>query len=642
MVTEENNNEKDHKEPVTTTPVSDAEASAETVKEQQEEVKPAMEEVQPSVKSQPESELTVAADETHEEETDDHEHPDLGNAGIDEIIAAFEGVLNSQNFALIGSIIRQAQPLLQAMKDEKLQAALEKFKAEGGDEADFQMHWDEQIHTADAHLRLLRDRRSQYLQQQENQRQQNLKAKQGLLDKLRSLVDAEEDVASNKAIRAIQDEWKKIGNVPGASNRELWDSYKALMDRYYDKRSIYNELKDLDRKRNLEAKIEICEKAEQLAVIEDIRVAIKALNELHEEFKNIGPVPADGQNIVWERFKAASDAIYSRRKEHQDKVKSELNENFNKKKVILEKAQVFASFQSDRISDWNSKTKELQSIQKEWEAVGGLPREKSKDLNKAFWAAFKSFYQNKGRFFKSLESEREINLNSKKEMVAKAEQLAQAEDLEKAINEVKKLQAEWKTIGPVPEKFRESIYKQFKKACDQVFDKRRSRAKESEKVYLDNLKQKEALCEEIVAMAGSGATSTEQLEGFLARWSAIGFVPRESMRKIQAKFNQAVEAYAAKIDGMTGGDVEDMKMKVELFKIKSEPDANRKLNQKEAGLRKKISSIENEIVIWRNNMEFFANSLKADKLKKEFEHKIQNAENQIEELKKQLEVLKEL
>jgi hypothetical protein len=613
------------------------EAPETTVSETKEEVQPVAEEIQEKSTEEEESQ------ESEEEEDDDTlEILDFQKASTEEIANYLEQASNTSDIKLLGTILRGVQPVVNELKDEIQKTALAAFIEAGGEEGDFEMHWDEHIQRIDANIRLMRDRRGQHMKQEEDRRQKNLLQKEALLDKLRHLVDGEESTASHKAIKEIQDEWRSVGQVPGMRNGELWASYKALMDRYYDQRSILNELKELDRKKNLEQKIEICEKAEKLANLNDVRIAIRALNDLHEEFKHVGPIPQEEQDKIWDRFRAASDVIYQRRRAYQDVVKTELGENLKKKEALVEKAETFAQFSSDRIKDWNTKTKELQQLQKEWETIGGLPRNKSKDVNKSFWAAFKTFFQNKGKFFKSLESERDENLKLKQELVAQADTLSQSNDFQGTAVQLKALQTKWREIGPVPEKVRDSIYKSFKKACDTFFERKRAQGKAFEAEYIENLKKKEALCEEILVMAKTGAGTMDQLESFVNKWSSIGYVPKESIGKIQRKYDEALEAYSKSMDGISSDDVKEAKMKVELFKLKADPDANRKLNQKEVAIRKKISAVENEISLWRNNMEFFTTSVKADKLLKDFEKKIQEAELQIEALKKQLSVLKEL
>src|SRR5690606_22295054 len=208
-----------------------------------------------------------------------------------------------------------------------------------------------------------------------------------------------------------------------------------------------------DRKKNLEAKLELCSRAERLAEVEIIKDAIRELNELHQEFKHIGPVPAEEKEPIWQRFKAASDAVYARRDAYLQTLQHELQQNLELKIKHAEEAQAYASFQSDRIKEWNEKTKEILELQKKWEGVGGLPRAKAKDVNKKFWSAFKSFFNNKNAFFKKLDEEREQNLQMKNDLVRQALELRDSQDWDKTANDLKSLQQKWKDVGPVPEKF---------------------------------------------------------------------------------------------------------------------------------------------------------------------------------------------
>jgi uncharacterized protein YihD (DUF1040 family) len=597
------------------------------------------------------SESKAETEQNHEEEdsSDDDSTSQNSDAEVDyhemsnaQLAELLEGLLSSNDFKKVNEVSKAVQPVFYEQKDIKQKEALEKFVAEGGAEDDFEMHWDEEIQRIEASLKSLREKKSQHFHQIEKERTDNLKAKNTVLEKLRELVDGEETVTSIKAIKEIQNEWKKIGQIPAAQLKPLWASYNALMDRFYDQRTIYFELKELDRKKNLEAKAEICEKAEKLDGEKDIRVAIRELNDLHEEFKHIGPVPQEEQQALWDRFKNASDKIYAKRKHFNEVVKKELFANLDKKVELVKEVEAFLSFDSERINEWNTKTKELLELQKKWEAIGGMPKEKAKEVNKQFWSSFKGFFQNKNQFFKNLEAKREENLALKNALVEKALELSQNDDFNKTAQALKKLQADWREIGPVPEKVKDSVYKKFKKACDTFFSKRREQAKIGEQEYVENLKQKEALCEELETAAKEGKADSDLIETYLHRWSTIGFVPKENIRKIQNRFNSAIEAYAGSLKGLDQDDVAQLKVKVKLYKLKTEPDANRKINQKEGGIRKRIQAIENDISIWKNNLEFFANSLQADKLKKDFEVKIEKAQEEAEELKRQLEVLKEL
>lgn len=524
--------------------------------------------------------------------------------------------------------------------NQEREEARQKFVNEGGDEADFDYRPDEDDHKFEASYQLLRDRRHQYFQSLEKQKDTNLQRKNDLTEKLRQLVDGEETGASMEAIKAIQQEWKTIGPIPGAHVKTTWANYNALMDRFYDNRSIYFELKELDRRKNLESKLELCEKAEALLNKESIKEAVKELNELHEEFKHIGPVPKEEQEAVWQRFKAASDAVYTKRKTFVDQLKKDLGKNLEEKEKLGDEVQEFTSFDSDRINEWNAKTKEILALQKKWDSIGGLPRDRAKDVNKKFWSGFKGFFSHKNQFFKKLEGQREENLKKKEELITRAQELKESNDWDATANELKSLQRAWKEIGPVPEKVRDEVYQKFKAACDMFFENRRNRAKEAEKDYHDNLKAKQEICEKINALAAEEGNTKETFNQLVHDYAEIGFVPRENIKSIQKKFADAVDKYVESTD-TDELQREKLRMSAQIQKMKGQPNAGRKIHKKENAIRKQISELENNISLWKNNMEFFAQSRTADKLKQEMEGKIKDAQDEVKNLKMQLRMLRE-
>src|SRR5690606_29752494 len=363
----------------------------------------------------------------------------------------------------------------------------------GGAEEDFEYKDDELDIAFDAHVRLIRDRRTKQLREEEDRKAENLRIKQELLEKLRELVDSQDMNKQFERFKELQKEWKAVGPVPGPHAKTIWANYHALVDRFYDNQSIYFELKELDRKKNLEAKLELCARAEKLAEVEIIKDAIRELNELHHEFKHIGPVPKDDKEAVWQRFKAASDAVYARRDAYLQNLQQELQVNLGNKASLSDAVQEFVNFQSDRIKEWNQKTKEILEIQKQWEVIGGLPRAKAKEVNKKFWSAFKTFFNNKNAFFKKLDEERENNLQLKNELVKRAHELKESNEWDRTSNELKNIQMKWKEIGPVPEKFREKVFKEFKEACDYFFEQKRMQHGKMEDEQAENLRQKEEI-----------------------------------------------------------------------------------------------------------------------------------------------------
>jgi hypothetical protein len=598
----------------------------------------------PSGASQEESSDSEGEEYNQEDgdEEDEHEEEvDYTNFSKEELVEVIKELAKSDNFRKTDKVVKEIKPLFDEIKEQERQEALAKFKEEGGDEGDFAFKNDELTDRFEANYQLIRDRKSKYYKEQERQREDNLAKKNDVLDRLRELVDGEETVTSINVIKDIQQEWKNIGQVPPQHVKTLWANYNALMDRFYDQRSIHFELKELDRKKNLSAKLELCEKAEELAQLEDVTAAVKALNELHEEFKHIGPVPKEDQEPLWQRFKAASDAIYDKRKEFVKELKVELEENLVKKQALVEELKPFLEFDSDRIKEWNAKTKEILDLQKRWEAIGGMPREHAKEVNKAFWGSFKEFFSNKHKFFKKLDAMREENLKRKEELVKTAEELQDSTEWGKTAERLKQLQRQWKDIGPVPEKHRDSVYKKFKAACDTFFNNKRAENNEAEKDFQANLKAKEDIVNQIELLAKDSPGDLEQLEAYEEAYSKIGFVPKGAIQDIKEKFSKAVNAFVeASEDKLSEEQLQKVKIMAQITKIMSGPNSDRKLNQKENSIRKKIGDIQNDITTWKTNMEFFASSKTADKLKVEFEEKIEKAEKEIELLKQQLRIVR--
>ncbi len=572
---------------------------------------------------------------------DDHEDIDYSHSSKKDLLEAIATLSQETNFRKIDRHLKALRAAMDDIKHAEQEGALQKFVADGGDAMDFDFKEGETMVSFEKHYKVIKEKRSKHYQELEKHKEHNLNAKNTILEKLRNLVDSEESATSIEALKALQKEWKAIGPVPGAQVKSLWANYNALMDRFYDNRSIHFELKELDRKKNLEAKIELCDRAEQLLKVENIKDAIKELNDLHEEFKHIGPVPKADQEALWQRFKAASDQLYDRRRTYIDQLKKDLSGNAEKKKELADKVQPYAQYDSENISDWNAKTKELISLQKDWEKIGGLPRDEARDINKMFWKAFKAFFSNKNAFFKRLEGRREENLKLKLELVEKAEAIKDSTDWNNAAKALKQLQVAWKEIGPVPEKQRNEVYKKFKAACDHFFQKKRTQGAHIEDEYKANLKAKKTICAAIENIGIQDKDPESTLYDLLDQWDTIGFVPKESIKPIQNQLLEALDKYAEQIQ-LSEEEKTELKLTVQLHKIKSGPNADRRIQQKENGIRKQISQLENDIVLWKNNLEFFAQSRTADKLNKEFDEKIAHAQEEIGNLKQQLKIVRNI
>ncbi|MFY7920588.1 MAG: DUF349 domain-containing protein [Chryseotalea sp.] len=540
------------------------------------------------------------------------------------------------------NVLREIKPYFEDLYEKNKSQALEKFIAEGGLPVDFEFRGDEWDAVFDANAKLIRDRKNQFIRQQEEARNENLKKKEGILEQMRILLDAPGSGNQYDKFQELQKQWKSVGTVSGNHSKTIWANYHALVDRFYDNQSIYFELKELDRKKNLQAKKELITKAKLLAQVESVKEAIKELNELHHEFKHIGPVPKEEKEAIWQEFKKASDSVYERRDSFVKEIQQQLQTNLDAKTKLAESVATYATFLTDRIKEWNTKTTELLELQKQWEKVGSIPRSKAKEVNKKFWSSFKLFFQNKATFFKKLDEERSINLKAKQALLAKAKELVDAEDIDKAIKEVKSLQAMWKETGPVPEKVREKIFKEFKEHCDAVFTKKRGQQSKHAEDQQENFIKKQDICNQLEAYAAEGKANIEDLDKLQESFNAIGFVPRDKVQSIRDRFHQALQTYVNSIPNLGDTERGQLSLKAEFSDVKNDPNADKKLQQKELQIRKKISKAENDVALLRNNLEFFAKSKNAGSLREDVNKQIAKAEAELRELKNQLKLIRSL
>jgi hypothetical protein len=590
------------------------------------------------------SDLHLDADsgDTHSDEIFETERKPIDYSSFtkEDYVQLVKDLSKETDFKHVDDVLKEAKPLFDEIRSKERSDALQRFVADGSKKEDFDYKQDEWDIAFDATVKLIKDKKYQHFKGIEDQKNDNFRKKTELLEKLRALVDSEDTEKGFHEFKELQKQWKHIGAVPVAHAKTLWANYNALIDLFYDHRSIYFELKELDRKKNLEAKQDLCTRAEALAKSENLKEAVRELNELHNEFKHLGPVPLEEKENVWQRFKAASDAIYEKRDAFVGQLQKDFQANLVIKEQIIEEIQKFADFTSDRIKEWNQKTQEILEVQKRWEAVGGTARNKSKDINKKFWSAFKGFFSNKNNFFKKLDGERERNLALKNEIVKKAQELRENHDWEKTANVMKDLQLQWKEVGPVPEKFREKVFQEFKEACDHFFNQRRTQFEKQDLEQEENLKLKESISAEIEKAAEEKTGSLEALHALTARFNEAGFVPKKSMASSKTRFQNAVDKYIASIQGATDDEKERASLEIQIGSLRDDPDADRKLYQKEQAIRKRIQKVENDIALWNNNLEFFGKSKNAEKVKEEFNAKIKEATDQLKQLKSQLKLLK--
>ena len=568
-------------------------------------------------------------------------------------------------FKKADDLLKEVRPLFDLFKQADRQAALTQYKADNEDsEEGFEFKYDDTVQQFDALFKQIRAQKNTYFQTLDKAKDTNFETKTDLLRRLRDLVESDENSAGDAKVswnefKKIQDEWKAAGNLNSPHNATLWATYHALVDRYYSNRNIYFELKELDRKRNIGLKTEVIEKVEAMAKEADAtpvtRQTIEEANALFEEYKHIGPAPKAEQEVLWQRMKAALDTLYDKRRGESENQRKESAQLYEEKSKLYEDLIPLTTFSSNSINDWNDKTKAVMAIQEQWNALRGpMPREEGKELSKKFWAALKAFFHNKGEFFRQLESKREQNLQQKVEFCEQVEAiLASGEESPEITQRVIEFQRQWKNIGQVPEKQKNTIFDRFKAACDAFFNKKRSKNQETEREFEGNLAKKIALVERIEASAASNA-DLSQLNEFKREWAAIGFVPKKDMQSIQKRYVAAVNAMVGangklstkeKEKFMIDGDAETGRERTYSSggsdRGYSSGGGNREGDKREGDIRRKITMLENDIATYNNNIEFFARSKNADALRADIDRKVAAAQKQLDDLKQQLKAVRD-
>jgi hypothetical protein len=602
------------------------------------------------------------------------------------------------NFKKADQILKEVKPLFDQLKRAEREAALQLYVAETESEEGFDYKYDETVGQFEELYKQIKSQKNTYFQNLDKAKDTNFASKTDLLSRLRDLVETDENNAGDPKVswnefKKIQDDWKSAGNMNSPHNATLWATYHALVDRYYSNRNIYFELKELDRKRNTTLKTDVIEKVEAMAKASEetpvTRQTIDEANALFEEYKHIGPAPKAEQEVLWGRMKAALDVLYDKRRGHTNEQRKESAQLYEEKSAIYEELIPITSFSSNSINDWNDKTKAVMSLQDRWNAIKGpMPREEGKELSKKFWAALKTFFHNKGEFFRQLESKREENLRAKTQLCEQVEAiLASGEESPETTQMVIDLQRQWKNVGQVPEKQKNTIFDRFKVACDAFFDKKRSRNQDTEREFEGNLTQKITLIERIEAAATANA-DLSQLNEFKKEWNAIGFVPKKDKDSIQKRYINAVNALVSATGKIPAKDKEQIMLQSEAevtrsggFRSDRRPDGGARSDRRPSGgprqdrgsrgdrrqdgggyqdggyerdsyrsdrdsggskresdIRRRITAIENDIATYRNNIEFFARSKNADQLRADIDKKIADSEKQLDDLRQQLRV----
>ena len=601
---------------------------------------PAEEPAAASVEAPAEEPASLApAEPEAEAETEEEPEVDYTSMTREELLAAFNELMNED----INKIRNRATTIrnqFNLLNKEMEKQAFEAFLADGGNKDDYHPTNDALAETFYKAYDEYRARRQKMQEELEAQKQRNLEAKQQILEELRSLIDKDEETLKQTydEFNAIQEKWKGIGEVPREQMNDLWQNYHFLIEQFFNKVKINKELRMLDLKRNLEQKIQLCERAEELIVDSSVLNAFKTLQSLRAQWKEIGPVPAEQNEETWQRFNNAANQIDERRREYYDQRKEELEQNLLAKQALITKAQELTQEPPRSSNQWNTTTEALDELLKLWKSIGPVPREQ----NETVWGEFKGildkFFQEKKEHFEQQREQHNENYNKKVDLCLRAEAIAKREDWKKATEEILQLQEEWKTIGPVSVKQSERVWKRFRGACDQFFAKKGEYFKEIRSSESENLTKKNAIIAELSAFqfGDDKEENLKAIKDFQRRWSEIGHVPRKDKDKVTTEYRQLLDGIFEKLR------ISAREAKIDSYREKvRNHEGDNYADSERSRLMNKIEKLRADLNLWENNLGFFANSKQADLLKEEFEKKMQGTRQEIALLEAKIRVLDE-
>ena len=466
--------------------------------------------------------------------------------------------------------------------------------------------------------------RADYNKEQDAQREENLQKKQAIIEELKALVEEPGDMKDAfPKFRDIQNRWREVGPVPQQNFRDVNDTYQLHVTKFYDLVDINRELRDLDFKKNLEAKTAFCEQAEALGQDEDVVEAFKELQKLHEQWKDLGPVAKEFRDSIWERFRAATSVINKRYQAHFEGLKEQQAQNLEAKQALCEEVEAIANKEITSSTEWNALSKQIEEIQAKWRTIGFATRKENQKVYDRFRAACDKFFERKRASFTEFKDSMNANLEKKMAIITEAESLKDSTDWKATSDRFIELQKEWKEIGAVPRKKSEQIWKRFRAACDAFFTARDNRP-DGPGSLSANLSAKKALIEAIKAYTPADAEAdAAAAKDFAAKWNEIGFVPFKEKDKVQAEYREAMQAKFPDFGGRRherGG---------------SRGAERRSLTEKDK-LKEQFNALQQEIQTYENNIGFFGLSKGAEKLKAQMQERIDAAKAKLEDLKAQI------
>jgi len=516
---------------------------------------------------------------------------------------------------------------------------MKEFLDNGGKAENFQILPDEDEEVFKAEMQIIKEKRAKIFLEQEELKQKNLERKLEIIEKIKAMATSPEEAnKSYQDFKALQQEWKEIKTVPAEKASELWRNYQLYVEQFYDLLNLNREAREYDFKKNLEIKTKLCEAAEKLSEEEDIISAFHQLQELHQQYRETGPVAKELRESIWVRFKAASTVINKKHQQHFEKLRAEEEENLTKKTALCEKVEAIAKEENKGAADWERHTKEIIAIQADWKKIGFAPQKMNVKIFERFRATCDDFFGRKAEFFKELKNKFAENAEKKKALVEKAQALTDSTDWKSASDKFIAMQKEWKTIGMVPKKLGDQLWNDFMTACNHFFEARNAAnagAKSAEHENLDKKKNIIAQLQQLVDQTDEGLQ--EKVQKLIEEYNSIGHVPYKEKDNIYKEYHSILDKLYKDLHiNIARKRLDNFKSNLKNVARKGE-DA---LDNERAKLMHRYEALKGEINTYENNLGFLnASSKKGNSLIDEMNRKVEKLRDDLKLVREKIKAI---
>ena len=524
----------------------------------------------------------------------------------------------------------------------ELEAAKKQFIDNGGSEEDYAPQSDAIEEEFKNVMAIIKEKRSAQMAELERQKEENLQIKLSIIEELKELVESPDDAnKSYTEFKKLQQQWNETKLIPQAKVNELWKSYQLYVEKFYDILKLNNEFREYDFKKNLEIKNRLCEAAEKLADEEDVISAFHQLQKLHQEFRDTGPVAKELRDEVWNRFKAASTVVNRRHQQHFEALKEAEQHNLDQKTVICEIVESIEYDELKTFSAWENKTQEVIALQTKWKTIGFAPQKMNVKIFERFRHAWDDFFKKKGEFFKTLKEGMNENLEKKKALCEKAESLKESTDWKATADTLTKLQKEWKTIGPVPKKHSDTIWKRFISACDYFFEQKNKATSSQRSVELENMEKKKEIITRLSAIDESidKEEASKQVRELMKEWGTIGHVPFKEKDKLYKQYHSLVDQLFERFN-ISASNRKLSNFKSNISNIQS--GGSQTLYREREKLVRAYENMKSELQTYENNLGFLTSaSKKGNSLLTELNRKVEKLKADLELVLQKIKVIDE-